>query len=243
MSTKCFAICRVTELAVLVGTSKAPPLFEAWPADLCNGGGSAEEEGTIKSAARGGRYCCGIGKGCRCQHTVRHSWNRLRPCNMNDACSCWAMLLLQRRLERFHLVYLFSYLVITRRASLPLLRESEDAASAEPNEPEVRFRSYVPRDQELGTKRLPAAAIPKLQEPQPSQPVVLDSRKDEVNCSAFMLAHGIVCYCTLDLPTPKVIFYPRFFGLACFITALTACHIVNVIRSHILNPGLHLYLC
>ena len=102
MSTECFAICRVTELAVLVGTSKPSPLFEAWPADLCNGGGSAEEEGKIKSAARGGRYCCGIGKGCRCQHTVRHAWSRSRPCSMNDACSCWAVLLLQRRLERFH---------------------------------------------------------------------------------------------------------------------------------------------
>ncbi|CAI5458074.1 unnamed protein product [Closterium sp. Yama58-4] len=49
---------------------------------------------------------------------------------------------------------------------------------------EVRFRSYLPRDDQLMERKLPPAQLPKFQEPTPAQPLLLDPNEDPVTAIA-----------------------------------------------------------
>lgn len=54
----------------------------------------------------------------------------------------------------------------------------------QPAEPlDVRFRSYIPRDDQLMSKKLPPAPLPKFEEPVAAQPI-LDALEDPVTAIA-----------------------------------------------------------
>ncbi|CAI5514207.1 unnamed protein product [Closterium sp. Naga37s-1] len=80
-----------------------------------------------------------------------------------------------------------------REAALIVTTDGETTASrladgddGKENEPaaEVRFRSYLPRDDQLMERKLPPAQLPKFQEPTAAQPLFLDPNEDPVTAIA-----------------------------------------------------------
>ncbi|CAI5490567.1 unnamed protein product, partial [Closterium sp. Naga37s-1] len=64
-----------------------------------------------------------------------------------------------------------------------LLADGDDGKENEPAA-EVRFRSYLPRDDQLMERKLPPAQLPKFQEPTAAQPLFLDPNEDPVTAIA-----------------------------------------------------------
>ncbi|GJP51322.1 hypothetical protein CLOM_g10481 [Closterium sp. NIES-68] len=64
-----------------------------------------------------------------------------------------------------------------------LLTDGDDGKENEPAA-EVRFRSYLPRDEQLMERKLPPAPLPKFQEPTASEPLILDPNEDPVTTIA-----------------------------------------------------------
>ncbi|CAI6004159.1 unnamed protein product [Closterium sp. NIES-64] len=64
-----------------------------------------------------------------------------------------------------------------------LLADGDDGKENEPVA-EVRFRSYLPRDDQLMERKLPPAQLPKFQEPTAAQPLFLDPNEDPVTAIA-----------------------------------------------------------